>query len=288
MTIKQLKRVFTSEISHLYPQTEVDSFFYLLAKEILSLNRVDIALKFNEEIAISQKFHEALNNLSEQKPIQYILGKTEFYGLDFKVNNNVLIPRPETEELVDWIIKDYKNTKDLKILDIGTGSGCIAISLAKNTNNFNITALDVSKKALEIAKYNTQNNTVEITFILDDILSPKSQNYIKYDIIVSNPPYVRALEKEEINNNVLKNEPHLALFVEDHNALVFYNAIANFALKHLTNKGVLYFEINQYLGQETVNLLINKGFKNVMLKKDIFNNDRMIKAFHPNFEFDKL
>ncbi len=288
MTIKQLKRVFTSEISHLYPQTEVDSFFYLLAKEILSLNRVDIALKFNEEIAIPQKFHEALNNLSEQKPIQYILGKTEFYGLDFKVNNNVLIPRPETEELVDWIIKDYKNTKDLKILDIGTGSGCIAISLAKNTNNFNITALDVSKKALEIAKYNAQNNTVEIIFILDDILSPKSENYIKYDIIVSNPPYVRDLEKKEINNNVLKNEPHLALFVEDHNALVFYNAIADFALKHLTNKGVLYFEINQYLGQETVNLLINKGFKDVMLKKDIFNNDRMIKAFHPNFEFDKL
>ena len=288
MTIKQLKRVFHSEISHLYPQTEVDSFFYLLAEEFLLLNRVDVALKLNEEISIPQKFHDALNDLIQQKPIQYILGETEFYGLDFKVNKDVLIPRPETEELVDWIIKDYQNTNYLKILDIGTGSGCIAISLAKNIPNSKVTALDVSEKALETAKLNAQNNSVEIQFILDDILDTQSKKFEKQNIIVSNPPYVRNLEKEEINDNVLKNEPHLALFVKDDNALVFYNAIADFALKNLTNNGVLYFEINQYLGKETVELLISKGFKNVELKKDIFNNDRMIKAFHPNYEFEIL
>jgi len=282
MTIKQLKRVFTSEITHLYPQTEVDSFFYLLAEEVLSLNRVDIALKLNEEISIPQKFHDALNDLVIQKPIQYILGKTVFYGLDFRVNKNVLIPRPETEELVEWIIEDYlKSTKKTTILDIGTGSGCIAISLAKNINNATVFAVDVSEKALETAKLNAINNKVEIDFILDNILSPSKENTNKYDVIVSNPPYVRNLEKEEIQDNVLKNEPHLALFVEDSNPLIFYSAIADFALKNLNNKGVLFFEINQYLGTETVALLKDKKFKNVVLKKDIFGNDRMIKAIQP-------
>ena len=279
MTIKQLKRVFTSELNHLYPQTEIDSFFYILSEKILSLKRFDIALKLNEEIAIPQKFHDALNKLTQQKPIQYILGKTEFYGLNFKVNSNVLIPRPETEELVDWIIQDCTNTtQNKKIIDIGTGSGCIAISLAKNVKNSDVTALDVSEKALEIAKYNAQNNDVKVSFILDDILSLKSQNFEKFDVIVSNPPYVRNLEKEEINDNVLKNEPHLALFVEDNDALIFYNAIADFALKNLTKNGQLYLEINQYLGKETVALLENKGFLKIELKQDIFKNDRMIKA----------
>ena len=279
MTIKQIKRVFTSELNHLYPQTEIDSFFYMLSEEILSLKRVDIALKLNEEIAIPQKFHDALNKLTQQKPIQYILGKTEFYGLNFKVNNNVLIPRPETEELADWIIQDCANTtQNKKIIDIGTGSGCIAISLAKHIKNSNITALDVSEKALEIAKYNAQNNDVKVSFILDDMLSLKSQNFEKFDVIVSNPPYIRNLEKEEINDNVLKNEPHLALFVEDNDALIFYNAIADFALKNLTKNGQLYLEINQYLGKETMALLQNKGFLKIELKQDIFGNDRMIKA----------
>lgn len=275
MTIQQLQRVFNSELSHLYPQTEVDSFYFLMMESFFQLKRVDLALQSQQEIEIPKAFHEALNKLTLQIPIQYILGKTNFYGLDFSLNNNVLIPRPETEELVEWIINDIKN-KNYSVIDIGTGSGCIAISVSKHSNA-NVTALDVSKDALEIAKKNALSNNTQIHFIEDDILNPLKE-YPKYNVIVSNPPYVRQLEKKEIQANVLQNEPHLALFVEDENPLIFYDAIANFALKHLREEGLLYFEINQYLGKETVDLLKSKGFHKIELKKDIFGNDRMIKA----------
>lgn len=275
MTIQQLQRVFNSELSHLYPQTEVDSFYFLMMESFFQLKRVDLALQSQQEIEIPKAFHEALNKLTLQIPIQYILGKTNFYGLDFFLNNNVLIPRPETEELVDWIINDIKN-KNYSVIDIGTGSGCIAISVSKHSNA-NVTALDVSKEALEIAKKNALSNNTQIHFIEDDILKPL-KDYPKYNVIVSNPPYVRHLEKKEIEANVLENEPHLALFVEDENPLIFYDAIANFALKNLSEEGLLYFEINQYLGKETVDLLKSKGFRKIELKKDIFGNDRMIKA----------
>ncbi len=275
MTIQQLKRVFNSELSHIYPQTEVDSFYFLLMEAFFQLKRVDLALQSHQEIEIPKEFHEALNKLTEQIPIQYILGKTSFYGLDFFLNNKVLIPRPETEELVDWIVKDLKN-ENYSVLDIGTGSGCIAISIAKSTKA-RVSALDVSNQALEVAKKNALSNNAQIHFIEDDILNPL-KSYSKFNVIVSNPPYVRHLEKTEIQANVLKNEPHLALFVEDENPLLFYNAIADFALKHLTNNGLLYFEINQYLGKETLALLKSKGFHKMELKKDIFGNDRMIKA----------
>jgi len=280
MNIKQLRRLFNSELSHIYPKTEVESFFYILAEDILGLKKVDIALKLNDNIEIPQKFHTALNDLIDQKPIQYILEKTEFYGLDFYVNNNVLIPRPETEELVDWIINDQKNNSNINVLDIGTGSGCIAISLAKNLINSNVTAIDISDKALNVAKKNSLKNNVTVEFIKDNILDSKFISKTVFDVIVSNPPYVRNLEKVEIQDNVLNNEPHLALFVEDNNPLVFYNSIADFAMKNLPKNGVLYLEINQYLGKETINLLKNKGFKNIILKKDIYNNERMIKAYY--------
>ena len=208
MTIKQLKRVFTSELSHLYPQTEIDSFFYTLSEAYLSLKRVDIALKLNDEIKIPKVFHNALNELIEQKPLQYILGNTEFYGLPFKVNKHVLIPRPETEELVDWIITDVKNnkyTENLTILDVGTGSGCIAISLAKNIKNATVYALDISMNALNVAKENAIKNKVNIHFIEADIMKIKNNTMPnKIDVIVSNPPYVRNQEKKEIKNNVLQ------------------------------------------------------------------------------------
>ncbi len=281
MTIKQLKRVFTSELRHLYPQTEIDSFFYMLFDYFFNLKRVDIALMINDKIDIPQDFHTALNNLVNQKPIQYILNKTEFYGLEFNVNEHVLIPRPETEELVDWIITDLNNNnnnKSIQIIDIGTGSGCIAVSLSKNIKNAQITALDISSKAIKVAKENAFINNVDINFIIDNILELKTTIIEKFDVIVSNPPYIRLLEKAEIQDNVLLNEPHLALFVENNNPLIFYKAIAEFALNHINNKGAIYFEINQYLGNETVNLLKNLGFNNIILKKDIFNNNRMIKA----------
>jgi release factor glutamine methyltransferase len=211
--------------------------------------------------------------------------------LRFEVNENTLIPRPETEELVEFILKETSNfqlpASSLNILDIGTGSGCIPISLKANLPQANVSAIDVSQKALEVAKRNAELNKVEINFIEANILevedlsqlpSPIIYHPSSYNIIVSNPPYVRNLEKQEIKKNVLDYEPHLALFVEDMDALLFYRKIAQLALKNLTTNGLLFFEINQYLGKETVELLENLGFKNIELKKDIYGNNRMIKC----------
>jgi release factor glutamine methyltransferase len=252
--------------------------------------RIDLALNPEMEMDALQllRWESVLSELKKEKPIQYILGETEFYGLPFLVNENTLIPRPETEELVAWIIESTKyevqNTR-LNLLDIGTGSGCIAISLAKNLSNAQVAAIDVSEKALVIAKENAKVNAVDVNFIQTDILKvddldqlPTSNFQLPthFDIIVSNPPYVRNLEKVEIKPNVLAYEPHLALFVEDTDALLFYRKIAELALKNLSENGKLYFEINQYLGKETVELLESLGFKNIELKKDIYGNDRMI------------
>jgi release factor glutamine methyltransferase len=253
-------------------------------EEKLKLQRIDTVLK--PDYLITEKNLIDLKNivkrLQKEEPIQYIIGTTEFYGLPFLVDKNTLIPRPETEELVSWVIEEVAKLQSntvskLSILDIGTGTGCIPISLAKNLPKAKITAVDISSKALEIAKKNAQLNKVTINFIELDILTTKSLPQ-EFDVIVSNPPYVRELEKEEIKNNVLKNEPQLALFVADENPLIFYNKIAYLAKQQLSKNGMLFFEINQYLGKETVNMLAKKGFKNIQLKKDLFGNDRMIKC----------
>jgi len=225
-----------------------------------------------------EKWNSVLEKLEKEIPIQYILGNAHFYGLEFEVNENTLIPRPETEELVEWIIKNnskIEGFKDLKILDIGTGSGCIAISLAKNLPHAKVFAIDVSEKALETAKKNALTNETEVTFLLKNILETDDLEQ-QFDIIVSNPPYVRNLEKEEIKKNVLEYEPHLALFVEDNDALIFYRKISELAQKNLTENGQLYFEINQYLGTEMIDLLEAKNFATIELRKDIYENDRMI------------
>ena len=187
----------------------------------------------------------------------------------------MLIPRPETEELVSWILSNHDSSTHLKILDIGTGSGCIAIALAKNLPNAQVFAIDVSEKALATAKNNADRNEVKVNFIKQDILNTENLEQ-SFDIIVSNPPYVRNLEKDEIKQNVLAHEPHLALFVEDQNALIFYDKIANLSQRHLNPNGQLYFEINQYLGKEMVQLLEQKGFSAIELRKDIYGNDRMV------------
>ena len=218
-----------------------------------------------------------LKQLKQEIPVQYLLGKTSFYGLEFEVNANVLIPRSETEELVDWILKSQKSkveSQKIRILDIGTGSGCIAIALAKNLPNATVFAIDVSENALATAKINAENNSVNVTFINQNILETEDLQQ-QFDIIVSNPPYVRHLEKEEIKKNVLDNEPHLALFVADNDALVFYKKIAELAQKNLSENGQLYFEINQYLGKETIDLLQKMNFATTELRKDIYGNDRM-------------
>ncbi len=282
MTIKQYRDQFIQELTPIYDAGEVDSFFYLILEAKHQLKRVDLALE--PDLVFSVTELETWNLISEQLkkeiPIQYLLGTTHFYGLELEVNSNVLIPRPETEELVDWIVQKSKfkvQSSKFKILDIGTGSGCIAISLAKNLPNAEVFALDVSEKALATAKRNAEFNQVTIQFILQSILETEDLGQ-QFDLIVSNPPYVRDLEKHEIKKNVLDNEPHLALFVEDDDALIFYRKIVQLAQKNLSLNGQLYFEINQYLGQEMIDLLQEMGFKNTDLRKDIYGNNRMIKC----------
>jgi len=286
MKAKAYKIQFIEGLQNLYDVMEAESFFHLILEEKHQMKRIDLAL--NPDFAFSeeeiQEWNSILEQLKKEIPVQYILGTTEFFGLKFKVNENVLIPRPETEELVEWIIHEdlkIKRLKDVKILDIGTGSGCIAISLAKNIPEAKVYAIDVSPEALKIAKENAEMNQVEVVFLEKNILETNDLE-MQFDIIVSNPPYVRNLEKEEIKKNVLDNEPHLALFVEEDDALIFYRKIAELATKNLHSNGRLYFEINQYLGEEMIELLHNKGFQDIELRKDIYDNDRMTKAVLKN------
>ncbi|MBU2940631.1 peptide chain release factor N(5)-glutamine methyltransferase [Lacinutrix sp. C3R15] len=284
MKLKAIKETFHKALDVIYGKEEVSSFFYLLIESYCHFTRLKLALEPEKTISKAEEelLLQALNRLKEQEPIQYIIGETEFYGLPFKVNKNTLIPRPETEELVEWVIASRKKNTPLTILDIGTGTGCIAISLAKNLPNATVYALDVSAKAIEKAKENAALNDVEVEFIEADILKEKSWNLkfsnLKFDIIVSNPPYVRNLEKQEMSTNVLANEPHIALFVEDNNPLQFYSAITTFAIANLKPKGELYFEINEYLGKEMIALLQENNFENIELKQDIFGKDRMLKG----------
>ncbi len=277
MNIRNYRSQFIQTLTPIYDATEAESFFYLILENRLQMKRVDLALHPEIEFSESQlqDYNDILKKLEQQIPIQYILGSTSFYGLEFEVNENVLIPRPETEELVSWILSNHDSSTHLQILDIGTGSGCIAIALAKNLPNAQVFAIDVSEKALATAKNNADRNEVKVNFIKQDILNTENLEQ-SFDIIVSNPPYVRNLEKDEIKQNVLAHEPHLALFVEDQNALIFYDKIANLSQRHLNPNGQLYFEINQYLGKEMVQLLEQKGFSAVELRKDIYDNDRMI------------
>jgi len=298
MVIKALKAHFFNSLKNIQDEREIESFFFILTEYLHNLKRVDVALNPDFELsdAAIEKWNAILKELQQEKPIQYITGEAWFYGLRFEVNENTLIPRPETEELVEWILNSpiIHHLSPITILDIGTGSGCIPISLKANLSQANVSAIDVSQEALEVAKRNAAINKVDINFIQANILevedlyelpspithhpSPITHHPSPYNIIVSNPPYVRVLEKQEIKKNVLDYEPHLALFVEDNDALLFYRKIAQLALKNLAPNGLLFFEINQYLGKETVVLLENLGFKNIELKKDIYGNDRMIKC----------
>lgn len=282
MTIKHYRDQFIQELTSLYDVGEAESFFYRILEARHQLKRIDIALQ--PELALTatelEDWNLILEQLKKEIPIQYLLGSTHFYGLEFEVNSNVLIPRPETEELVEWIIESQQlaiGDNKVRILDIGTGSGCIAIALAKNLPNAQVFAFDVSEQALATAQKNAELNQVAIQFIHQSILETEDLGQ-QFDIIVSNPPYVRHLEKLEIKKNVLDNEPHLALFVADDDALIFYRKIAELAQKNLNLQGQLYFEINQYLGQETFDLLQEMGFKNTELRKDIYGNDRMIQC----------
>ena len=279
MELKAFKNEFVTSLSLIYDEAEAEQLFYIALEEVLGWKRVDFIMKtpFQLDEEKASEFENVLKELISEKPIQYIFNKAYFYGLDFYVNENTLIPRQETEELVEWILKTIAEnpTKTWRILDIGTGSGCIPITIAKMAKNVEVTTLDVSEKAIEVAKKNAQDLGVNISFINQSILETEVLN--SYDIIVSNPPYVRNLEKVEIKNNVLIHEPHLALFVEDDDPLIFYRKIVSLAEKSLSQNGYLFFEINQYLGKETFDLF-NKHFTNVELRKDFVGNDRMIRG----------
>lgn len=288
MNINKFRDYFNKTLKKLYPTSEIDTFLFLLLEEYLNFKRIDVVLKSNFEISPEDLtlLKSSTKLLEQEVPIQYILGKTEFYGFPFILNEHVLIPRPETEELVTSVLSKIsklerlhpiEKEKKLKILDIGTGSGCIPISLKRSLPFAEITAIDIANEALIIAQKNASLNKVNINFIQQNILKTTGLDDI-YDIIISNPPYVRVSEKIEIKNNVLKNEPHLALFVKDNNPLIFYSKIAELAKSHLTKNGTLFFEINQYLGKETVELIKLKGFNKIQLKKDIFGHDRIIIA----------
>ena len=286
MTIEKFRNHFINLLEGLYPIEELKSFFYLIAEKQLNLSRINISLQLNYKLTLEEEFnfYQAIDRLRNHEPIQYIIGETEFFGLPMIVNNQVLIPRPETEELVAWIIEDI-NKKETTILDIGTGSGCIAISLAKRLNNAVVTAVDISKSAIEVAKKNTLINNVNVEFGRVDVLHFEDDITLqhkwdsKFDIIVSNPPYVRMQEKELMKSNVIDHEPNLALFVEDDDPLLFYRKISQLSKQYLKHNGILYFEINEYLKEEMEELLNETGFNHMELKKDMFGKNRMIKCW---------
>jgi len=280
MKTGDLEKQYIFELTHLYDQEEAKSLFGLAVESVLDISPVKLKMMKdsfldNDQI---QKILQVLSELRQGKPIQHIIGEAHFYGLVFKVNQNVLIPRPETEELVDWITNDYQglSLSDLNILDIGTGSGCIPISLKKNIEHAKVSTLDISPEAITLAKENAKLNEVNIEFMNVSIFDFSSE--LKFDVIVSNPPYIRDLEKMEMHQNVLEHEPHLALFVSDERPLIFYEAIADLAICNLKANGALYFEINEYLGEEMLAMLDLKGFTKLELRADMQGKPRMLKA----------
>lgn len=262
----------------LYDEKEVNQFVYLLFEHLLNYSKIDIHLNQNEIIHDNtfQQVISVVEELKKYKPFQYVLGKTFFYDLPFMVNENVLIPRQETEELVKWILDDQKE-KPVHVLDIGTGSGCIAIALAKFLKASTIYSGDISKEALEVAKQNAKINQADVNFFEFDVFNPPDLKR-SFDIIVSNPPYVCGSEKTLMSKNVLEYEPELALFVSDEDPLIFYKAIAKYGLLILKEEGRIYFEINENFGDAMVELLITFGYKDIELRKDINGKQRMIKG----------
>ena len=281
--VRDCRRYYASELEKIYDSNEANALIMILLEHYFGIDRVKMALEPELRLSESEMLtlHFAVKELLKNKPVQYIIGETEFCGMRFFVDENVLIPRPETEEMVQMIVArtgcDVETDGRPSILDIGTGSGCIAISLAKLLKDSIVTAVDVSEKALEVAKKNAAANNVNVRFVLDDILNPKNQELIdnQYDIIVSNPPYVCESEKSEMRANVLDFEPSTALFVSDNDPLIFYRKILEFAQKTLKPNGEVWFEINEKFGKEMQNLCLEKGFKNVEIIKDFRDKERI-------------
>ena len=279
MTVNDYKKEFLLVLPEFYDEMERLNVFYLVMEFVLNFTKADCVLNGNEVISAEKQseINQIVLRLQNNEPIQYITGKGYFFGYEFKVTPNTLIPRPETEELVDWVLTEMKKqpNKNWRVLDIGTGTGCIPITIKKEYGNSEVSAIDVSKEALVVAKENAQLLNAEVTFIEKDILTAELLD--SYDIIISNPPYVRNLEKVEIHENVLQHEPHLALFVDDHDPLIFYRKITELAHENLADNGMLFFEINQYLKNE-MDEMMKFYFKTIEFRTDFIGNNRMMKA----------
>lgn len=295
-SVRDCRKYYASQLESIYGSDEANALIMILLEHYFNIDRVKMALEPDLRLSESEllTLHFAVKELLKNKPVQYVIGETEFCGMRFFVNENVLIPRPETQELVEQLaVSSYqfssfrpkrsgveKSPANVSILDIGTGSGCIAISLAKLIPNSDVTAVDVSEKAIEVARKNAEANGVNVHFVLDDILEPSTTELIdnQFDIIVSNPPYVCEGEKSEMRANVLEHEPSSALFVPDSDPLVFYRKILEYAQKALQPKGQIWFEINEKFGKETAELCREKGFKNIEIIKDFRGKERVVRA----------
>ena len=277
--MKAVIQYIEKELEGLYPGTEIQGFTRLILENVFRLNYTGLVLRKDDPILSAEKkqIEKIVQKLKNFEPVQYILGETEFYGLKIKVNPSVLIPRPETEELVNWIVETGLPGNP-KIADVGTGSGCIALALKKQMDNASILAVDISEKAIQTAEINSNLNRLDVEFFQTDILNWEKYEWDCFDLIVSNPPYVREMEKVKMQPNVLNFEPQMALFVPDDDPLIFYRKIASFAKKYLQKNGWLYFEINENLGREMTLLMQNLGFRKTEVKKDINGKDRMLRC----------
>ncbi len=278
-TVKDIVQRIRKELLEITSPEEGYQYAWLLMEHLRAYSKTDLVLQGHTKITHSEHLfvEKALERLKNHEPIQYVLGKTEFFGLPFGVNPSVLVPRPETEELVQWVLEE-PDKPGRRILDVGTGSGCIAIAIKKTWPEANVWGWDISTTALETANQNARLNQVEVHFEQQDILSLEGNAPVQFRIIVSNPPYVRLLEKGQMDKNVLAYEPSTALFVPDNDALLFYRVIARFATQALEPGGLLFFEINQAFGPEVVELLEGEGFRDVVLRPDLSGRDRMIRA----------
>ncbi len=277
--VSTLQKKFGKELNLLYQETEIHILFSDLLSHIHNVPPYKVRENIIDDIELKnsevEKLYSSLQELKSGKPIQYVLGEAQFFGNTFQVNESVLIPRPETEELLEWVLNDQEN-QSINCIDLGVGSGAIAVTLAWKLPSAQVDAMDVSKKAIEIAQSNAEKMGVKLNFILDDLLQFNSSHYKdQYDLIVSNPPYIR--KSDFVEEQVYSFEPNEALYVEDENPLEFYQKIIKFAQSHLAPEGNIYVEINQFLGLETQELF-ETFFKQVVLKKDISNNYRFIKA----------
>jgi len=283
MTIGDIESIYTNQLQPLYEKDEARSLASHAVQNTCGLSKSYVMLHKSHELTLGEEttLIRILDDLRSGAPLQYVLGEADFYGLKFKVSSSVLIPRPETEELVFWVLDSAKRDADgdINIIDLGTGSGCIPIAIKKNLPQAEVSACDISQEAIDMAINNAVHNQAEVHFFHADILSPRfSLLPLTFNIIISNPPYIRHSEKVSMHKNVLAHEPHTALFVPDEDPLLYYKSIADFSLKHLSNKGLLFLEINEAFGRETETMLHAKGFKTEH-KKDIQGKDRMIKAW---------